>query len=316
MKYIACCVLLFALGLIGFSAQAQDQDYPYQLALERIEEARQTHADSVALPADLTRLPPELFTLTDIKTLNLSYMHLTTFPPEIGQMTNLVALHMCCGDLQSIPPEIGQMTNLVQLTLQSNRLTSIPSEISNLKHLKQLALSGNGLKELPDSIWGMTSLEELWLDYNQFESIPTDIGQLKKLVILNLGGNRITALPAEIEQLTHLCWLDANSNQLKALPAGITRLINMTTGEGCFNRPYGMGNSKYGLQIWGNPMLYPENVLQGDAQTIFTYLDDQAAAEGQRILLMMSGAASLVTLIGMGIGWWRYRRAGKKKKRG
>jgi len=136
VKYIACCVLLFALGLIGFSAQAQDQDYPYQLALERIEEARQTHADSVALPADLTRLPPELFTLTDIKTLNLSYMHLTTFPPEIGQMTNLVALHMCCGDLQSIPPEIGQMTNLVQLTLQSNRLTSIPSEISNLKHLK------------------------------------------------------------------------------------------------------------------------------------------------------------------------------------
>lgn len=290
MKSIRACLVLMGIGLFALSAYAQDSDdeYRYQRTLEQIEEARQTHDEDFIL--NLPTIPPELFSLTDLKFLMISGNGLTELPPEIGQLKNLETL-----------------------ALSRNRLTSLPDEISQLKNLKLLLLSGNGFKELPASLWTMTSLEELWLDYNQLTTLPPEIGQLTNLTILNLGGNRLTALPAEIEHLTQLCWLDANSNQLKEIPLQVTQVQSLARGEGCTTK-FG-GSIKEGLQVWGNPLSYPQEVINGDTRAIFSYLDNQAAYYGQRIALI-AGSVGLVGILGVVIGWRRLGYGEKKKKRG
>jgi Leucine-rich repeat (LRR) protein len=289
MRSFCYGVLLLLVGLIVFPVQAQDSDAEYQRVLEKIEEARQTHDDHFIL--NLPNIPPELFSLTDLKFLMISGVGLTDLPPEIVQLKNLETL-----------------------ALARNRLTSLPDEISQLKNLKLLLLSGNGIQELPPSLWTMTSLEELWLDYNQFTTLPPEIGQLTNLTILNVGGNRLTSLPSEIEYLTQLCWLDANSNRLTELPPAVTRVQSLAQGEGCRTK-FG-GSIKEGLQVWGNPLPYPGEVINGDTRAIFAYLDNQAAYYVQRAVLVAGGVGSLIVLVGAGVVWRVRRRGEKKKKRG
>lgn len=92
MKPIRACLVLIVIGLIALSVYAQnsDDEYRYRRTLEQIEEARQTHDERFIL--NLPTIPPELFSLIDLKFLMISGTGLTALPPKIGQLKNLETL--------------------------------------------------------------------------------------------------------------------------------------------------------------------------------------------------------------------------------
>ena len=98
--------------------------------------------------------------------VRLRMKNLTTLPPEIGSLTNLEWLELSGNHLTTLPPEIGDLKNLETLGLDSNHFTTLPPEIWKLKNLKALDLGRNQLTTLPKEIGNLTKLEELYLNGN------------------------------------------------------------------------------------------------------------------------------------------------------
>jgi internalin A len=146
---------------------------------------------------------------------------LTRLPPEIWELKNLRRLSLINNKLTQLPPEIGQLTKLTQLYLSTNQLTSLPSEIGKLGKLTYLDLASNLISQLPPEIGSLISLTNLDLRNNQLSSLPKKFTQLKKLTELLLGNNRLTTFPLESIQIPGLIHLHLNSNFIKVIPPEI-----------------------------------------------------------------------------------------------
>ena len=57
--------------------------------------------------------------------LDLSGMNLTELPPEIATLTNLTTLYLSDNNLTALPEAIATLTNLTTLNLSGNRLTAL-----------------------------------------------------------------------------------------------------------------------------------------------------------------------------------------------
>jgi Leucine-rich repeat (LRR) protein len=180
-------------------------------------------------------IPAELYTLTNLNTLNLSENKLEgNISPKIEQLVNLQTLSLRGNSLTGpLPKEIGNLTNLLQLALSGNQLSgTIPPEVGNLKNLLGLNFANNQLSgSIPPEIGNLKNIQYLALDNNQISgNIPPEIG---KLTCLNsgllLGNNRLTGvLPPEIGYLTQLEELTVDSNYLTGtIPITIQKLKNL-----------------------------------------------------------------------------------------
>src|SRR5688572_27352583 len=99
--------LLALLLCLTLPSLAQDNTLtPYEIALQRIEEAEASGATE----------------------LDLSNLGLTELPPEIGNLTGLQSLALMSNQLSSLPPEFGNLTGLYELSLNDNQLSSLPPE--------------------------------------------------------------------------------------------------------------------------------------------------------------------------------------------
>ena len=176
----------------------------------------------------LTEIPAEVFDLTWLEKLNLSYNQLTSVPESISRLTNLSQLDLSLNQLTSVPESIGSLTNLSQLYLGDNRLTSVPESITRLTNLSVLDLSYNPLTSVPESITRLTNLSQLDLSLNQLTSVPESITRLTNLSTLNLRDNQLTSVPESITRLTNLSVLDLSYNQLTSVPESITLLTNLS----------------------------------------------------------------------------------------
>jgi Leucine-rich repeat (LRR) protein len=137
MRYIFS--LLLCLSLTSFALAQENEQTPYEIALQRIEEAEASGASSLSLyNLDLIGLPPEIGNLTRLQSLNLSY-----------------------NQLSSLPGEIGNLSNLCELVIRENLFESIPLEIYPLKHL---AIIG----ECADTL-------ELYIDDYLLETLPDEV---------------------------------------------------------------------------------------------------------------------------------------------
>jgi Leucine-rich repeat (LRR) protein len=160
----------------------------------------------------------------------LSIFRLTKIPPEVWSMTYLTELLIIECRLTELSPGIGNLTNLNKLILQNNQLATLPPEIGNLKKLELLNLDANQLAKLPPEIGELSNLKYLDIGYfelkteaaiNQLTELPPEIGDLKNLTRLELKGNRLTSLPPEIGKLQNLTHLLLRKNQVTSLPAEI-----------------------------------------------------------------------------------------------
>jgi len=155
---------------------------------------------------------------------------LTKLPPEIGSLSSLTRLWINNNKLAILPPEIGNLISLHWLWLSNNQLTSVPPEIGSLTSLTWLQLGYNQLTGFPDEFWNLSALTNLELNSNQLTSIPPEIGRLTALRVLDLSGNLLTSLPIEIIQLNLTITL--GGNRICYLPDAIDNWIEEPSGFG------------------------------------------------------------------------------------
>ena len=172
----------------------------------------------------LTALPAAIGQLQQLRELWLGDNQLTTLPAAIGQLQQLQILSLGDNQLTTLPAELFQLQQLQVLGLNDNQLTALPAELFQLQQLQVLSLVGNQLTALPAELFQLQQLQQLYLDDNQLTALPAAIGQLQQLRELYLNGNQLTALPAAIGQLQQLQRLTLRKNQLTTLPDEITRL--------------------------------------------------------------------------------------------
>jgi internalin A len=276
MRYLLL-ILIFCLFLVPAVAQDEAQS-PYEIALERIEEARTRGA----------------------RYLDLADLGLTELPQEIGSLEHLEELDLANNLLTALPPEIGNLVNLGVLYLESNQLSSLPPEIGNLSNLRVLFLSKNLLTALPPEIGNLVNLTDLNLENNELSSLPPEIGNLENLIQLRLSSNELQTLPPEIGKLSNLCELRMVNNPIQSLPSELGTLEGLAEWD-C---QLMLGNS-FGT-------IPPEVASEGTA-AILEYLRNEAWWHLQRLIAGGAGFVGLVAAILLGIRW-RSRTYGKKKK--
>ena len=183
-------------------------------------------------------IPTELSNLTNLKELRLYYNALSgEIPTELGTLSNLINLYLWNNQLSGeIPTELGNLANLKSLRVGENQLSgSIPSELGNLANLEQLVFNGNALSgEIPSELGNLANLWRLRLDNNQLSGeIPEALGNLTNLLRLQLDENQLSGeIPAELGNLTNLERLELFNNQLSGeIP---TELGNLSKLEQCF----------------------------------------------------------------------------------
>eukprot|EP01047_Picozoa_sp_COSAG01_P056005 COSAG01_NODE_6299_length_3748_cov_3.059468_1_plen_395_part_00 len=93
-------------------------------------------------------LPPGLWGLHALTTLDVSRNRLAVLPPEIAQLAQLKLLDVSRNRLKQLPPELGQLTALETLHAQSNHLRpiarSLPlAELGGLSKLRVIDLRFN-----------------------------------------------------------------------------------------------------------------------------------------------------------------------------
>jgi hypothetical protein len=120
--------LILCLLLSGLVSAQDNTQTPYEIALERIEAARQSDATE----------------------LNLNGLGLTELPPEIGNLTNLQVLGLGSNQFSTLPPEIGNLINLQSLILGEG-----------LGGLETPGLQYNQLRELPLKLAILLTCEDL-----------------------------------------------------------------------------------------------------------------------------------------------------------
>ena len=182
------------------------------------------------------KIPPELGRLAHLEDLHLSYnYHLEgPLPPELFDLPELFSLDLSGTSIGGLPPEIGRLAKLSYLYMNSASLTGpIPPEIGQLSELRGLYLRSNYLfGEIPPEIGNLSKLERLDLRYGQLTGpIPPEIGQLSELRLLRLGLNRLTGgIPAEIGNLGRVDYLDLSDNQLTGrIPPEVGNLDDLYT---------------------------------------------------------------------------------------
>lgn len=140
---------------------------------------------------NLTTIPPEIATLTNLRKLTIDGTQLSTLPEEIGQLTALTSVTIHGTPITTLPPAIADLRNLELLDASNNAIAILPDEIGNLTALTKLTLSNNMLTEIPPSIGNLTNLTSLDLRNNKIFRLPDTLRNLTKLQFLFLGGNPI-----------------------------------------------------------------------------------------------------------------------------
>jgi len=124
-------------------------------------------------------------------TLNNNDILLEQIPEFVYSLSNLKYLNLQGNTLSNIPDKLAALKNLEEINFSSNSITDISEEFFNLSKLEYLVLGLNKLKTISDNIEKLTELKTLKLSGNYFTEFPKTIDKLKKLEIIDLSFNDI-----------------------------------------------------------------------------------------------------------------------------
>ena len=183
------------------------------------------------------RIPPELGGLADLEEIYLSGNLLLEgpIPPGLFNISGLRTLNLSNTDLGGpLPSAIGRLANLERLNLRGSGVTGpIPRELGKLTNLQTLNLAGNYISgPIPPSLGNLSSLEFLSCFWCELTGpIPAELGDLSTLATLELGRNHLTGeIPAELGDLADLEFLGLQRNNLTGpIPAELGDLANLGT---------------------------------------------------------------------------------------
>lgn len=97
----------------------------------------------------IEHLTKELFTLSQLKILDVRNNLIQEIPAEIGDLRNLEILDLRSNSLSELPYEISFLNKLEEINIQDNNIKELPSEIINLSNLKRINVQGNPLTKPP-----------------------------------------------------------------------------------------------------------------------------------------------------------------------
>lgn len=162
----------------------------------------------------LKQIPPDIFDLNHLKTLDVTGNHILSYPESITNFTQLKILRLDRNNLTSLPylkdlPRLVDVSapgnrladdstlefpaDLVKLNLARNAFREMPMSVLLLLKLQSLDLSGCQIICIAEFIPGLIGLTELILDENQIEVVPPSIIVLRKLTTLSLKRNLLRA---------------------------------------------------------------------------------------------------------------------------
>jgi hypothetical protein len=163
--------------------------------------------------------PNEIYTMKNLKILNLYRNRIDKLPQELFTLTTLIELNLKRNKLHYLPDSgLSCLKNLRVLRLGCNCLVQLPDDMYRLIELRELELSNNELTDISPEISQLTNLNELRLDHNNFTQLPFELGRLTSLRRLFLHHNQLTILPPSIGLLTSLLTIDIDNNPLLSPP--------------------------------------------------------------------------------------------------
>lgn len=166
----------------------------------------------------------------------LSNAKLQEIPPELFRLKALRSIDLSSNRLKELPAAFGSFANLRTLLLNGNQLTSLPEEICQLAKLETLSLAGNLLARLPAGFANLRSLRTVDLSNNRLDSFPVaQLANLRQLDFVDLSKNNIKQIPAGVQAL-QACEINLNENQLAKISddlAACPRLKVLRVQENC-----------------------------------------------------------------------------------
>lgn len=163
----------------------------------------------------------ETFDINNIKSLDLSYLHLTSLPQLPNSLQELYCSHNRLENLPELP------NSLQYLDCSSNKLTNLP-ELSN--SLEELDCSNNKLTNLPEL---SNSLQVLYCDMNDMTNLPELPNLLENL---DCSDNILINLPQSLLR-TRIIYFQIRNNPIEYIPPNIQRWLKRLKQEnrGIFN---------------------------------------------------------------------------------
>ncbi|XP_050429442.1 protein flightless-1 [Adelges cooleyi] len=191
---------------------------------------------------NLTNMPPSLESLTALTDLDLSCNQLPKVPDALYTLINLKRLNLSSNVITELSLALEVWQELEVLQLSDNELTSLPSSLCKLSNLKRLYINYNKLNfdGIPSGIGKLSALEVFSACGNILEMIPEGLcrcGNLKKLL---LGSNKLITLPDTIHLLKDIEVLDLNNNPDLIMPPKPTSLA--TEGLQFYNIDFSLQN--------------------------------------------------------------------------
>lgn len=98
--------------------------------------------------AKITKIPPQLALLKNLKQLTIRQSHLKNLPIEIKSLVNLEYLYVSDNQLVELPKWLGELTNIKELNLANNQIKTLPPSLEKLVKLEKINLVANQIKDI------------------------------------------------------------------------------------------------------------------------------------------------------------------------
>lgn len=228
----------------------------------------------------LLRVSSEISKCVRLETINLAgaLRYCSQIPEALFSLEDLKSMNLSDNFFTEIPESVYGLCRLSTLIVQRNALLRLPDNLFQLRHLDHLELSENYLESLPASVGSLRRLTYLGLDRNRLKELPPEICQVKSLVTLALAGNQLTVLPENIYELEKLMELSLENNKLVELPLLLDRL------EGLLDTG--------GLSLHGNYLrVPPQEICDQGVLPLFHFLKELRVSEARhRRKMILIGA--------------------------
>ena len=146
----------------------------------------------------LEKISKEIATMSALRELTIRETPKNCIiPSELWSMTNLTKLRITYAHITKIPTSISEFKQLKELCLANNSISEIPEELYTLSSLTYLNLGFNKIKQLSPSIKKLENLDYFGIYYNPLNNFPEEIYSLKKLSFLSCWKTNLPA--SEIE---------------------------------------------------------------------------------------------------------------------
>jgi Leucine-rich repeat (LRR) protein len=232
--------------------------------------------------------PTSVFSLTNLKKLDLSSNKLYGEIPNLSSLSNLTYLNLSNNDFTGdVWSSYSNLPNLEEIYVGHNNCNISNTDFSGFSGLKSLDISKLNLTEIPASLGSLQKLSSLNVSNNAIVSF-SNLSSLNQLQELNLANNNLNKVPSEIinfislksldlsnniitdfsslSNLINLEWLSLENNSLQNIPnqvSNLQKLIHLNLGRNKINGSTSiLGTLNHLQQLWLNHNKLSGNIPQ------------------------------------------------------